>query len=263
MKVVVIGSGSKGNAVYIETQEAKILIDNGLSYLEMVNRLASQGIYLKTLDAIFITHEHIDHTAGLVRTMKMTQAKLFINMNSFYQLRKVILNSIDFENVYFIEEKRKYLIKDLSIVPITLSHDSINCYGYLLKAADSTYAHITDTGFLKKEYFKLLKYFDTILLESNHDIELLQNSNRPYYLKQRILSRKGHLSNNDCCKYLKEIVTDKTKRVILAHLSEECNNEDLAKQLVEETFNNELAFELLIAKQRVALPIITIGDENV
>lgn len=263
MKVVVLGSGSKGNSVYIETDAAKILIDAGLTYQDTKNRLLDNNIFLNNLDAIFITHEHIDHTKGLDRIAGMCDAKIYINQNTFYNLRSTIASKINYENVYFIVPDSKYLINDLYIVPISLSHDAVNCYGFLLKSKSSTYAHITDTGKISKKYLKLLRLFDTILIESNHDVDLLLNSNRPQYLKQRILSTKGHLSNEECSKYLKEIVSESTKRVILAHLSEECNTEEIAKDEIKNSFGEKLTFELFIAKQRVPLKIIHIGEDNV
>lgn len=263
MKIVVLGSGSKGNSVYIETKKTKILIDAGLSYIETINRLSLVGIKLDQLTAIFITHEHIDHTSGIVRLMKATNAKLFMEENSFYGMKKAILNNINFENVYFIKEKKKYILDDLAVVPITLSHDSVNCFGYLLKSGNATYAHLTDTGIISHEYFKLLSLFDTILIESNHDVNMLQLSNRPFFLKHRILSNCGHLSNELCCSYLQKIVTDKTKRVILAHLSEECNDEKIALASVSQSFSSPLTFELFVAKQHMPLSPIIIGEEDV
>ena len=263
MKIVVLGSGSKGNAVYIETKETKILIDAGLSYSETYHRLLFKGIKLDKLDGVFITHEHTDHINGLINVMKYTGANLYINKDSFFRIKPNILNSINNDKVYFIKEKTKYIINDLGIVPITLSHDAANCFGYLLKCGNENYAHITDTGVISSEYFNLLKSFKTILIESNHDENMLQMSPRPYFLKQRILSTKGHLANKTCAMYLKEIVNEKTKRVILAHLSEECNTEDLAALEVNKVFDNDLSFELLIAKQREPLDPIIVGEDDV
>lgn len=263
MKIVVLGSGSKGNATYIETPSAKILIDAGLSYLEIKKRLASKGIILEKLDAIFITHEHIDHIGGLARTMKMTGSELFINEESYYNMRYDVISKIDHQKVYFIDNHKKYYVKGLAVIPIAMSHDAANCFGFLLNDGINTYAHMTDTGIIKKEYFKILQNIDTILIESNHDLTLLENSNRPYYLIKRIASNKGHLSNVKCVNYLKEIVSENTKRIILAHLSEECNEPEIAVKEIINNFGEKLPFELLIANQYVPLDPIEIGEQDV
>ncbi len=263
MKVTVLGSGSKGNATYIETKECKILIDAGLSYIETKKRLAIKGINLTTLDAVFITHEHIDHVAGLARIVSFTSANVFIHESSYYNMREIIRTKIPTKKVYFIEEQTKYQINDLVIVPIKVSHDAANCFGFLLKDQNGTYAHITDTGIIKSEYFSLLKGFDTILIEANHDLTLLENSNRPLYLIKRIASNKGHLSNVKCATYLSQIISPKTKRIILAHLSEECNEPSLAIDEVKKVFLDNLPFELLVANQHTPLEPFEVGEEDV
>ena len=262
MKIVVLGSGSKGNSVYIETKETKILIDAGLTYAETYHRLLFKNIKLENLDAIFITHEHTDHINGLVNIVKYTKATIYINKESFLNFNPVMLDALQNARIAFIKPNTKYRLNDLVVVPITLSHDTKNCYGYLLKTNDASYAHITDTGVIDQQYFKLLGSIDTLLIESNHDEIMLQESSRPYFLKQRILSTKGHLSNKTCVNYLKEILTEKTKRVILAHLSEECNTEAIALQEVIKEFP-EPSFKLLCARQREPLDVIIIGEEDV
>lgn len=263
MKITILGSGSKGNSTYVETKETKILIDAGLSYLETRNRLLIKKIELKKLDAIFITHEHTDHIGGLARIALLTDAKIYIHESSYYNMPEKIRLKIDPRKVRFIEDLNKYQINDLTIIPLKMSHDTTNCFGFLLKDKKGSYAHMTDTGIIKKDYFGILKKIDTILIESNHDLTLLENSNRPYYLIKRIASDKGHLSNVKCAMYLNEIVTNKTKRIILAHLSEECNEPSLAIDEVKKVFLEKLPFELLVANQYIPLDTIEIGEEDV
>ena len=262
MKIVVLGSGSKGNSVYIETKESKILIDAGLTYAETFNRLRFKNIKLEKLDAVFITHEHTDHINGIVNIAKYTKADLYFNKKSFENLKSTYVSGIMNSKIFFIKSNVKYHINDLTVVPIKMSHDTANCYGFLIKSGSATYAHMTDTGIIDEKYFKLLGSIHTILIESNHDEKMLQLSNRPYFLKQRILSKKGHLSNKECVSYLKEIVTEKTKNVILAHLSEECNDEALALSEVKNVFP-EMKFNLYAARQKEPLDIIEIGEDNV
>lgn len=263
MKITILGSGSKGNSTYVETNETKILIDAGFSYLETRNRLLSKKIELKRLDAIFITHEHIDHIGGLARVALLTDAKIYIHESSYYNMPEKIRIKIDPRKVYFIENLNKYQINDLTIVPLKMSHDAANCFGFLLKDQKSSYAHMTDTGIIKEEYFAILKKINTILIESNHDLTLLENSNRPYYLIKRIASDKGHLSNVKCAMYLEKITSNKTKRIILGHLSEECNEPTLAADEIKKVFLEKQPFELLVANQYIPLDTIEIGEDDV
>ena len=266
MKVVVIGSGSKGNSTYIETKNAKVLIDTGLSFLQVRTRLLNQGIILDKLDAVFITHEHTDHIKELVSILTKTSATLYIEENSYLEANtKLRGNLVNFKKV-FIKADKKYNINDLSVVPMKLSHDTVNCFGYLMKALNTdeniSFACITDTGYIDKKYYKILSYIHTILIESNHDPEMLLNSGRPWMLINRILSKNGHMSNEECIKHLKGFVSEHNKNIILAHISEECNDYDLAYDICNIAFDNNPPFNLSVAYQYTEHPIISIGESN-
>lgn len=228
MKVIILASGSKGNATYIETNNTKILIDAGISYNKIKERLLSFDIILDTLDAILITHEHIDHVMHLAQVKKRTKAKVFINEDSYYNLPKTVTCNLTNHNVFFIKPESKYLIGDIYFVPINLFHDTKSIYGYLFKANENNIAYVTDTGHILPKYYALLKRMNVLILESNHDVEMLLNSKRDYRLKQRILSNHGHLSNEQCENILNEVLNEDTKHLVLAHLSEECNTSDIA-----------------------------------
>ena len=136
MKVVVLGSGSKGNSTYVETKNTKVLIDTGLSMLQVKSRLKNQGIELKKLNAVFITHEHTDHIKELVSILTKTSATLYIEENTFIEANKRLRgNLVNFPKV-FIKPNTKYNINDLSVVPMKLSHDTAYCMGYLMKQLD-------------------------------------------------------------------------------------------------------------------------------
>ncbi len=266
MKVVVLGSGSKGNATYVETKKTKVLIDTGLSYLQVKSRLKNQGIDLKNLDAVFITHEHTDHIRELVSILSKTMATLYIEENTYFEANKRLRgNLVNFPKL-FIKADTKYNINDLSVVPMTLSHDTVNCFGYLMKELDvdsnNTFASITDTGYIDKKYYKILSYINTILIESNHDPEMLLNSGRPWMLINRILSNNGHTSNEECIKHLKNFISENNKNIILGHISEECNDYDLAYDVCNQAFDNNPSFSLSVAYQYIEHPIILIGEEN-
>lgn len=260
MKIVILASGSKGNATYIETPQTKILIDTGISLKQVKSRLLNQGIQLTNLDGIFITHEHIDHIKNLKTIATETNATIYINKLSYQEISRKKIYDIDSFPVYFINADTKYKINDLVIVPITMSHDTINCYGFLLKELDkenSTFAILTDTGFINSKYYKILSSINTILIESNHDVEMLKNSGRTPILISRILSNQGHLSNNQCLEVLNNIVSEYTKNIILGHLSEDCNLPNIAYDNIH---NNliEHKFKLIVAKQHEELEKIEI-----
>lgn len=264
MLIKVIGSGSKGNCVFIESSKAKILIDCGLSFKHVKDELKKDDLTLDNLDAIFITHEHKDHIGHLGMFLKKTDATLYMERHSFLETSKFIEDYLKYDQINFLQNHTKYQIKDLLIVPILMSHDSVNCFGFLVKEGANTYAHITDTGIIYEQYYDILSKVDCLLIESNHDVSLLKNSARPDYLIERILSNRGHLSNAECNIYLNNIVKFneecKIKTVILAHLSEECNLETIARSEVENTFET-LPFELLIAKQRESLKAIEVKHD--
>lgn len=266
MKVVIVGSGSKGNCTYIETPQSKILIDSGISHLQVKNTLSKYGLSLKDLDAIFITHEHTDHMRHLVSIMSRTRAKVFMYESSFVNSNRILNGGIPKDRICFIDECQKYEIKDIAVVAIKLSHDTTNCFGYLVKELNTSdnisYASITDTGYLDSKYYPLLSSINTLLIESNHDVEMLLGSSRPWILKKRILSECGHLSNVDCVKALKQIVSSYTQNIILGHISEECNDYDLAYDYCKDSFKDNLSFNLFVAKQYEELVIDIKDNQN-
>ena len=261
MKVIILASGSKGNATYIETNNTKILIDAGISYNKLKERLLQFDILLDKLDAILITHEHIDHVMHLAQIKKRTTAKVYINEDSYYNLPKTVTANLTDYNVFFINPESKYLIGDIYIVPINLFHDTKSIYGFLFKTGNTNIAYITDTGHLLPKYYPLLRRMNVLILESNHDVEMLLNSKRDYRLKQRILSNKGHLSNEQCENILNEVLSDNTKHLVLAHLSEECNTEELAIKHATQAINKcNKDTNLLVGKQNE--PILIELEDN-
>lgn len=253
MKVIVLASGSKGNATYIETSHSKILVDAGISYKRISEGLLKHNILLDTLDAIIVTHEHIDHVMHLATVSKRTKAKIYMNEDSFENLPNSVMANLQISKVFFIKPELKYKIGDIFIVPISLFHDTKSIYGYLIKAGNRNISYITDTGHLLEKYYPLLRQMEIIIIESNHDVEMLLNSKRDYRLKQRILSDKGHLSNEQCQTILKNIITENTKQIVLAHLSEECNDPTLAYTINKQVINDSI--KLHVASQNESLEL--------
>ncbi len=264
MKVVVLGSGSKGNCTYIETKTKKILIDAGLSLLQIKNRLSQKGIVFEKIDFVLITHEHVDHINNLSSILAKTNATLCIKEETFNEANRRLSGSLSYVKVFFINPDKRYTIDELSFIPIELSHDATNCFGYILKEetddpnANITYASITDTGYIPNKYFNILSTIKVVLIESNHDVLMQKRSGRPWYLINRVLSEKGHLSNEQCCSYLKTFVSKHTKKIVFGHVSEECNTPELVISTCLNAFNNELPFLIEVAKQHEPLDIIEV-----
>lgn len=229
MKFCTISSGSKGNMVYIETETTKVILDVGISFREANIRIQEKDINFEDIDAIIISHEHSDHVRFLGTFLKKTKAVLYINELSFNNLSYTVKSTLDNIKVKFIEENKIYKIKDLEILTLKLSHDSANIFGFIFIEGNKRLAYITDTGFLPLQYINILKDIDALIIECNHDITMLMESNRSLDLKHRILSPKGHMSNHICLQILLSILNERHKIVMLAHLSEDCNSIELVE----------------------------------
>lgn len=252
MKVSVLSSGSKGNTTYIETKEAKILIDAGNSSKYITDKLKELNVDPNDIDAILITHVHSDHIKGLQVLTKKIKCSVYITKKMYPYL--------DYLTNYKFIEDDTINIKDIEINVIKTSHDTEDSVGYIINNNNKSVVYITDTGYINKKYFDILTNRNIYIFESNHDIEMLNNGKYPFKLRQRILSDKGHLSNYDSAKYLSKFIGKDTKKIILAHLSEENNTEELAlKTLKDRLIKENITFDNIItAKQNEKTELINI-----
>ena len=240
MKIIVLASGSKGNVTYVEYKDTKILIDLGMNLTYIRNGLKNHNIHLDDIDAVLITHTHNDHISSLEVFLKRHNAKIYITDKMNKELNLNTYEKLEDTNI----------IKDISIDIVHTSHDRPSV-GFVIKG-DTEMVYITDTGYLKESYYEKLSNKELYMIESNHDIEMLMNGPYPYHLKQRILSDKGHLSNKVASEHLKRLVGDKTKHIILAHLSESNNSEDIADITLKEHLG-DTEINIVIAKQNEPL----------
>lgn len=253
MKVCVLSSGSKGNSTYIETKNHKILIDIGTSCLYVEKSLKSLGIDPSNIDIVLITHSHIDHVAGLRVFTKKYKPLVYIS-------DKILKESnLNIENINSDEEID--LKCDISIKSFKLSHDVNDIKGYLIEEGNDSMVYVTDTGYINEKNFRYLKNKNLYVFESNHDIEKLMNNPKyPHNTKMRILGDKGHLSNKDSSYYLTKFIGQNTHHVILAHLSEQNNTEELAVNTLIKTLEHKnIKFnDIRVAKQNEMTELIEV-----
>lgn len=252
MRAKVLSSGSSGNTTYIEYENTKILIDIGNSCKYVADKLKEMRIEPDKIDAILITHTHVDHIKGL---------KVFAKKyNPVIYATKGILNELDYIDNYYLIDKNELTIGDIHVDVVKTSHDAPDSVGYIINGSDKSLAYITDTGYINEKYFPKLKNKDLYIMESNHDIEMLNNGPYPFKLRQRILGDKGHLSNYDSARYLSTFMGNKTKHIILAHLSEKNNTEKLAYEALVKRLKDEgnLGPEIIIAKQNEETELIEV-----
>ncbi|MBO4666794.1 MAG: MBL fold metallo-hydrolase [Bacilli bacterium] len=249
MKFCVLGSGSSGNMTYIEAGNTKLVVDCGISLLDACKR--APHLDIKNVNAILITHEHNDHVKFLPTFAKKTKATIYINKKSFEALKPEIKDGLVGLKIAFIEGDSCYKIGDVDVCTCVMLHDSVNNYGYIIRYQDKQIGLFTDTGIFPTRYKHLLSSLDAFLIEANHNIELLQNCDRPYYVINRTLSTTGHISNKVCCDLLKEVLTEKVKYVILGHISKDCNNIDCINEEILDNFKNS-STKFIIAKRDTA-----------
>lgn len=224
MKFYSLGSGSSGNSTLIENNGRYILVDVGLTYKDLVTKLNELDLEVEKIEAVIITHSHIDH----VRSIKYFNDDIRYGVGS-----KIPLPAKNYLLPY-----NSYEIIGLNIFVLPASHDT-ETINFVIKSNDETLVYITDTGYISNKNLKYLSNADYYFFESNHDVRMLMNSSRPIFLKQRIISDLGHLSNETASEYLINLIGEKTKEIMFIHLSDVANT----KEVCLDTFNS-------IAKKR-------------
>ena len=224
MKIIVVQSGSKGNATLVIDQGRVLLIDMGTTLKVVKEALEKENLNLMNINAMLLTHEHIDHTFGI----------RYLPPLPIYCTKE----TLDLLNVEEIEPYKTFKIEHFEITPVATSHDVKNPVGFIIQNEKEKLVYLTDSGKISIKTLNRLKNADYYVIESNHDVEMLINSNRPWFLKKRILSDKGHLSNEQSATYMSKCVGENTKQIILAHLSEECNDPEVALKTYKKIFKD-------------------------
>ncbi len=226
MEFYTIASSSAGNASLVCHEDTHILIDAGVSCRRITQSLAVLNLTLEDIDAILITHEHIDHVRALGTLQKKCAVPLYASRGTAAAL------DYPAERVHAFAPGDAFTVGSLRALPFRTSHDARESVGYRIESGDGSLAVLTDTGCITDEAHDLALGADTLLLEANHDVELLTTGPYPYPLKRRILGEYGHLSNEAAAEFAVECVRAGTSDILLAHLSGENNTPDLAEYAV-------------------------------
>lgn len=237
MKVVVLSSSSSGNSTYVEYDNVKFLIDAGLGFNDMKNKLNEIGVNASDIDFIIVTHAHSDHVKSLHSFNRVYNTKVYMSHGTYQEyFKKDYLK--DYEFIDDIDN-----IMGIDIIKIPMSHDKQG-FNYVFTKDDISLAIITDTGMIHTKYHKYLKNRDVYLIESNHDVEMEMNGTKDEMTKIRNIGDMGHLSNEQCSMYLNLFIGPKTKEIILIHISDHDNTHELAYNVNRNSIDKKIPIHL-------------------
>lgn len=230
-KLTILGSGSSGNCAYLETDESRILVDAGFSPRQIRQRLATIARAPENLTAILVTHEHSDHIQGLAGIAGKLGIPVYCNRATKDEIEHSLRARLD---TRIFSTGDSFEVGDVLVDTFAVPHDAQDPVGFLLRTAGANVGFVTDLGHVTRLVAERIRAANVLVLEANHDIKMLQECvRRPWSLKQRILSRHGHLSNEDAANCAADIMTANLRHLYLGHLSRECNKPELAFSVVD------------------------------
>lgn len=233
MRLCSIASGSSGNCIYVGSDATHLLIDVGISGKKTELGLNSLQVTGSDIDGILITHEHADHINGLGVLARKYGIPVYATAGTIEAMKNNrAIGNVDESLFHEVNADEKFTIKDLVVDPMRISHDAAEPVAYRVRYEKQKVAVITDLGYYDDYTVESLKNVDALLIEANHDVNMLQVGHYPYYLKQRILGNRGHLSNENSGRLLSRLLHDNIKGILLGHLSQENNLPELAYEAV-------------------------------
>jgi len=247
LSVCVLASGSKGNAIYVSDGETAVLVDAGLSGSEITRRLESRGLDPKHLDGIVVSHEHTDHTKGVGVLSRRFDLPVYVSRKTQNAIGSQIGK---IREVVHFNTGETFQLKTLTIHPFSISHDAEDPTGFTVKQNGKKVGIVTDLGIATTMVKEHLKDCTMLILEANHDATMLLEGPYPWFLKQRIKGRTGHLSNTDSRALLEGLLNDRLTHVVLAHLSETNNTPETALETIAP----------VLEKRSTRLVVATQGD---
>ncbi|WP_156289904.1 MBL fold metallo-hydrolase [Oceanobacillus salinisoli] len=231
LRFSVLASGSTGNAFYIESEQQKLLVDAGLSGKKLTNLFEKIQIDPQELSGVLVTHEHSDHIKGLGIFARKYNLPIYANEKTWKAMDGAIGKiSVDQKFLFNMEEVKTF--GDLDVESFGVSHDAAEPMFYTFRHKGKKVALVTDLGYVSERIKKIVEDADAYVFEANHDVEMLRMGRYPWSVKRRILGDSGHVSNEDCALALTDIISNRTKRIYLAHLSVDNNMKDLARMSV-------------------------------
>jgi len=228
MRLIILGSGSSGNALYIESGATSVLVDTGLSAKETARRMNEAGLDAARLSAIVVTHEHSDHVKGVRVMSKTANVPVYISDATRQECRF----PGEGDGIHWgeaISSSRPFQIGSLDFHPFTIPHDGVDTFAFTVESAGVKIGMVTDLGYITQLVAERLRGSDFVMIESNHDRDMLKVGPYPWPLKQRIASNTGHLSNDETARWIREDFDGRAQFLVLAHLSRQCNHPELAR----------------------------------
>jgi phosphoribosyl 1,2-cyclic phosphodiesterase len=250
VRVCVLGSGSRGNSTWIATERTHLLVDVGFGRRDTHARLAAVGERMELCDALLVSHEHADHISGLRRLALNLQVPIWINEATHNAIRW----DRRIKPFEIFSAGQKFVVGDIEVAPFSIPHDAVEPVAFTLTAQGIKIGVVTDLGFIPELVKHHVRGCHCLVWESNHDIEMLRMGPYPWFVKQRVMSRHGHLSNNATAQFLSEEYDGTAQVLVLAHLSETNNHPEIARMTAEEALGRRSdgsAPELHLASQEV------------
>jgi phosphoribosyl 1,2-cyclic phosphodiesterase len=263
VSIRVLASGSKGNCTLISSAGTRLLVDAGLSCRELLRRMALCGESPRHIDAILVTHEHSDHVGGVRVLAKRFKIPVYMTGATHDAYRKSVRDSagnrIVLERLEIFEAGRGFDIGDVTVTPFTIPHDAADPVGYTFRCEGIKVGVCTDLGYMPASVRHHIRACQVLMIESNHDLEMLRGGPYPWAVKQRVMSRVGHLSNDALADFLTSDYDGGAEFLILAHLSEQNNHPEIARMTAERALGEQRNFvrnQLLLAAQHEPLRAI-------
>lgn len=259
LRFSVLASGSTGNAFYIESDRTKLLVDAGLSGKEMDRLFAEIDVDPSQISGILVTHEHSDHIKGLGVIARKYQLPIYANEKTWKRMENSI-GKLTVDQKFIFDSYSVKTFGDIDVESFRVSHDAIEPMFYTFHQGNNKVALVTDLGYVSERIKKTIEDADAYVFEANHDVELLRMCRYPWSVKQRILGDSGHISNEDSALALADIISNRTKRIYLAHLSEENNMKDLARMTVDQILKERgIDIEIHDTDPKQATPLYRVG----
>lgn len=257
VRLTILGSGSNGNCAYLETDHTRVLIDAGFSLRQIRQRLASIDRVPERLDGVLVTHEHSDHVQGLALLAQKFQVPVYCNRLTRDALQYEAKQPIPCR---VFETGASFQIGDIGVESFSVPHDAQDPVAFLLRVAGMTLGFVTDLGHATKLVLERARAANVLVLESNHDVRMLQDCpHRPWSLKQRILGRHGHLSNEAAADAVQEIMSADLRHLYLGHLSRQCNDPGLAREVLQRRLEEIGAKHVRLEVASQDVPCATLG----